>query len=329
IIDSLQDEQAVNRRINTIENFNLSKTEGWKRIESNIKPDALKYYNLKRVLKVAAVLLIGVFIGYLTLNSRFIEKDNSIATVNSDSVLLEFNQGQLKALSTSGIMSLTSPEGETIAIRQGDFLKYKRISTNNSPEIVYHKLEVPYGKTFKIELSDFTLVHLNSGSSLRYPMQFKENRNRLVTLIGEAYFEVSKDTSRPVVVQTDEINVRVLGTRFVMNSFNDAAVTRTVLIEGSVALYKSETNYNANTTAVLSPGQMGELNKDEDQITVKEVDTQIYMDWLGGKLIFHHKPFPEILKSLERHFNIKIENMNKHLGEQVFTATFESESIDE
>lgn len=329
IIDSLQDSQSVNRRNRNIESFSLSKTKGWNKIESSIKQSESKNYNLKRVLKVAAVLLIGVFIGYLTLNRGFIVNNSYVAAVNSDSVLLEFNHGMVKELSTSGITDVSIPGGEKIGTQHGDFLKYKKSSTINKSDIVYHKIKVPYGKTFKIELSDGTLVHLNSGSSLRYPVQFDETSNRLVTLIGEAYFEVSKDTNRPFVVQTDEVNVRVLGTKFVLNSFIDASVARTVLIEGSVALYKSETQYNANTTAVLSPGQMGELNRDSDQITVKEVDTHIYMDWLEGKLIFNHKAFPEILKSLERHFNIKIVNKNKHLGEQVFTASFDGESIDE
>src|SRR5690606_16376346 len=181
----------------------------------------------------------------------------------------------------------------------------------------------------KIELSDGTVVHMNSGSSLRYPVQFGESSNRLVTLKGEAYFEVSKDANRPFIVQANEINVRVLGTKFVMNSFDDSPVARTVLIEGSVALYKKETKYSANTASLLSPGQMGELDKSNDQITLKEVDTHIYMDWMEGKLIFNHKAFPEILKNLERHFNITIENQNELLGEQVFTAGFEGESIDE
>lgn len=329
IIDSLQDAKAVNHRNSTIEEFNQSKAKDWKKIESIITPSEPKLYQLKRVLKIAAVLLIGVFIGYLTLDDGFFENDNSAVVVNSDSVSLEFNHGKVKALSTAGITDLTLSTGQTIGTRKGDFLQYKKASVTNASDIVYHQINVPNGKTFKIELSDGTLVHMNSGSSLRYPMQFGDNGNRLVTLQGEAYFEVSKDVNRPFIVQTDQINVRVLGTKFVMNSFKDAPVARTVLIEGSVALYKKEAQYNANTTAVLSPGQMGELDKSKDQITLKEVDTRIYMDWLEGKLIFNHKSFPEILKRLERHFNIKIENKNKRLGEQVFTAGFEGESIDE
>ena len=329
IIDALQDANAVNQRNNAIEDFNQSKTKDWKKIEAIIAPSKQKLYPLKRILKVAAVLFIGIFIGYLTLGDMFFGGSNTVAAVNSDSVLLEFNHGMVKELSTTGITELSLPDGKMIGTRHGDFLQYKKASVTKASDIVYHQINVPNGKTFKIELSDGTVVHMNSGSSLRYPVQFGESSNRLVTLKGEAYFEVSKDANRPFIVQANEINVRVLGTKFVMNSFDDSPVARTVLIEGSVALYKKETKYSANTASLLSPGQMGELDKSNDQITLKEVDTHIYMDWMEGKLIFNHKAFPEILKNLERHFNITIENQNELLGEQVFTAGFEGESIDE
>src|SRR5690606_27979747 len=257
IIDALQDANAVNQRNNAIEDFNQSKTEDWKKIEAIIAPSTQKLYTLKRVLKVAAVLFIGIFIGYLTLGDTFFGGGNTVAVVNSDSVILEFNHGMVKELSTTGITEISLPDGKKIGTRQGDFLQYKKASVTKASNMVYHQINVPNGKTFKIELSDGTVVHMNSGSSLRYPVQFGESSNRLVTLKGEAYFEVSKDANRPFIVQANEINVRVLGTKFVMNSFDDSPVARTVLIEGSVALYKKETKYSANTASLLSPGQMG------------------------------------------------------------------------
>src|SRR5690606_9758796 len=141
IIDSLQDSQSVNRRNRNIESFSLSKTKGWNKIESSIKQSESKNYNLKRVLKVAAVLLIGVFIGYLTLNRGFIVNNSYVAAVNSDSVLLEFNHGMVKELSTSGITYVSIPGGEKIGTQHGDFLKYKKSSTINKSDIVYHKIK--------------------------------------------------------------------------------------------------------------------------------------------------------------------------------------------
>lgn len=329
IINSLQDTEAVNRRNDAIEGFNRSKTEDWKKLQSTLTPRDSGMFKLNSILKIAAVLLIGVFIGYYTLETTFFNTDTPIVATNTDSVLLEFNHGMVKTLSTSGITDLTLADGQTVGTRQGNLLKYERTSSSATPDLVYHQISVPYGKTFKIELSDGTFVHMNSGSSLRYPVHFASNGNRIVELHGEAYFEVSKDVNRPFIVQTNEINVRVLGTKFVMNSFDDSSIARTVLLEGSVALYKKDSVYDAKTSALLSPGQMGELDKNKGQIILKEVDPHIYMDWLEGKLIFSHKSFPEILLSLERHFNVTIENRNIQLGKQVFTASFEGESVDE
>src|SRR5690554_556511 len=153
IIHTLQDTNAVNQRNKVIEEFNQGKAESWRNIESAITHSEPKFYQLKRIMKVAAVLLIGVFIGYLTVGDEFFGTDNSRAVVNSDSVLLEFNHGKVKELSTSGITNLTLPDGHMIGTRHGDFLKYKKSSVNNTSDIVYHQINVPYGKTFKIELS--------------------------------------------------------------------------------------------------------------------------------------------------------------------------------
>lgn len=327
IIDSLQDSEAVSRRNNAIKEFNRGKEKDWRKIQSAIGSSREPVNYLSRVLKIAAVLLIGVFAGYLTIGDAFFKANNqSFEVVKTDSVLLEYNQGKVKVLPTSGIADLTLANGAVIGTRQGDFLQYKK---GKASQVSFHKIKVPYGKTFKIKLSDGTMVFMNSGSSLSYPVQFSAEANREVKLEGEAYFEVSKDVNRPFIVRTNAVNVRVLGTKFVMNSFDESRRIRTVLIEGSVALYKNQERYSRETSAILSPGQMGELDKNKGKISLKKVDPRIYMDWMEGKMIFSHKAFPEILKSLERHFNISIENRNELLGNQVFTASFEGESLEE
>lgn len=327
IIDSLQDSEAASRRNSAIKKFNKGKEKDWRKIQSAIGSSREPVNHLSRILKIAAVLLIGIFAGYLTLEDAFFKANNqSFEVAKTDSVLLEFNQGKVKVLPTSGIADLTLANGAVIGTRQGNFLEYKK---GKASKAIFHKIKVPYGKTFKIKLSDGTMVFMNSGSTLRYPVLFSADANREVKLEGEAYFEVSKDVNRPFIVRTNAVNVRVLGTRFVMNSFDESRRIRTVLIEGSVALYKNQERYNPETSAILSPGQMGELDKNQGKISLKKVDPRIYMDWMEGKMIFSHKAFPEILKSLERHFNISIENRNERLGSQVFTASFEGESLEE
>ncbi|WP_335967271.1 FecR domain-containing protein [Galbibacter sp. PAP.153] len=327
IIESLQDAKKVEERNQIIKDFNKSKDDDWKKIKAAIQVPSSNLHFLSVIGKVAAVLLIGVFIGYLTFgNQIFNLEDNSIAQLPIDSIRLELDDGLVKVLSTSSSASINGPNGEVIGWQDHNLIKYNKKEGN---ELKFHKLYVPYGKTFKVELSDGTVVHMNAGSTLEYPFQFIKNNQRQVVLEGEAYFEVSKDVNRPFIVNTGHMNIRVLGTKFIANSYKEDAEARTILLEGSVAVFKEDETYQPDSSPILSPGQMAVLNKKDNQITREDVDTNIYTDWLDGKLIFSHKPFPQILKRLERHFNCSFDNRNKKLAKQIFTASFEGESLEE
>ena len=102
----------------------------------------------------------------------------------------------------------------------------------------YNVLEVPRGGEYTVTLSDGTVVYLNSGSELRYPVAFGVER-RDVFLSGEGYFEVAKDAKRPFFVNADKLKIRVYGTSFNVNTYNLANV-ETVLVEGKIGI--QETN---------------------------------------------------------------------------------------
>ncbi len=178
----------------------------------------------------------------------------------------------------------------------------------------FSKVEVPYGQTSKLTLHDGTEVWLNSGTSLTYPNQFKGKRE--VFLEGEAFFKVTKNKRLPFFVETDKLQVKVLGTSFNLSAYEEDKSHSLILIEGKVNLNK----HNGQFLTELSPGEMAII--EDRAIRIKEVETSYYSSWIDGKLVFSCAPLVDIAKKLERSYNVKIQFENKELEGIQFTGTF-------
>jgi hypothetical protein len=280
-------------------------------------------------LKYAAIFIALLGFGYFFMNQNralpIIENDLVIA---KDAITLELENGDVKIINSNGEERVVSKTGEVIAEQKGDILNYEK--ENNSQKLVYNILTIPNGKKFQVVLSDGTTVHLNAGSSFKYPENFIDSENRQVYLLeGEAYFEVAKDARHPFVVNSNAINVRVLGTEFNLSSYPEDEAINTVLIEGAVCIYGKKEKYNKAASLELKPGYKASWDKDKKDIIVEEVDTKIYTAWKDGELIFKNTQFKNIIKKLERHFNVSIINNNTKLNEQYFDAKFDIETIEQ
>lgn len=184
----------------------------------------------------------------------------------------------------------------------------------------FQTITTPMGAKSKIVLPDSSIVWLNSGSTLSYPQQFVENRP--VTLVGEAYFEVSKN-EKPFVVSTNYGDVKVKGTSFNVKAYTDDNAFETTLEEGVVA-FKVK---NIENEVTLQPGE--QIEKTATGFNVKQVETQYYTSWKDGKLLFNKEPFPDFIKKLERWYNVKIEYSDPELDKLWYTGTIEMETISE
>lgn len=248
-------------------------------------------------------------------------------TGNTEVITLQLDNGTIETISENGERVITTQQGAVIGSQQGASLNYVGNEVNNT--LVYNTLNIPHGKRFDLVLSDGTKVKLNSGSSLRYPVQFLPGNNRDVFLMGEAYFEVAKDTEHPFIVNVDDLKVQVLGTQFNLSYYPEDREITTVLVEGSVELFKDGANKNTHTTTLLRPGQKAAWRSAKNEMSVQHVDTEIYTAWKEGYLLFKAAPFSIIKTRLQRHFNITIEDEGKHMEDQVYTATFREETIEE
>lgn len=164
-------------------------------------------------------------------------------------------------------------------------------------------LATPRGGEFKVTLEDGTEVWLNAQSCLRYPESFGSNE-RKVQLEGEAYFKVAKNTEKPFIVESGGQQVRVTGTEFNINSYNEDASIYTTLVNGSIALRPINGN---GGELVLRPGNQAVFDKADEHASVRTVDTAVVTSWRGGSFVFEHQTLEQIMVTLSRWYDFEYE----------------------
>lgn len=291
-------------------------------IDSNDKPVKKLFPNWTRY-AAAVVLLFGLAFFYQ--QGFFVTSEQEVLVPKDDSITLELDNGTIQTIDVNGAVEVRDSEGNIVGSQQQNQISYSK--AHEKEVLVFNTLTIPNGKKFQIELSDGTLVHLNAGSSLRYPVNFLSDGPREVFLTGEAYFDVTKNVSNSFVVNVNELDVKVLGTQFNVSAYGEDEFIDVVLVEGAVGLHK-EDELQADAVK-LSPGQKGSFEQASNYIKVNEVNTSLYTSWMQGHLVFRDLTFNNILKKLERHYNVEIINFNEVLGNEVFNARFDSVAIEE
>lgn len=173
-------------------------------------------------------------------------------------------------------------------------------------------------ETRNVILPDGSSVLLNRHSSLSYPKRFKSD-NREVQLTGEAYFEVSKDQKHPFIVQTEHINVQVLGTHFNVDAYRNNPEVKTTLLTGSVAV----SNKSKSVRMILKPNEIAIYNKVEEKLTRKVLENvEDEISWRQGEFIFDDLPLQEIARELSNSFGATIHIADTALQNYRITARF-------
>lgn len=313
-------------------NYSLSELDVDKILDvllQKIQKNKSKYFRLKfqSVLKYAAIIILFLGVGYLYQNYYLSNDKSKNIIIPNDKITLAQENGEVKFIKENNVGIIQNENGKIIGLQKGNQITFKQ--NNSNPQIVFNTINVPYGKKIKIELSDGTIVHLNSGTSLKFPTDFVEGSDRKVFLKGEAYFDVTDDDKHPFIVNADEVDIRVLGTMFNISAYGEDKELNTVLVEGSVSMYERDNMNGKNNPTVLTPGKMATWDKRNKSINVNEVDVNNYISWIEGKLVFANTPFSDIIKILERNYNVEIINNNLILDTQLYDATFDIETIEE
>lgn len=169
-----------------------------------------------------------------------------------------------------------------------------------------------------VVLPDRTSVWLNADSRLSYNSWENKNR-REVYLTGEAYFEVAKDSLRPFVVKVKDFDVKVLGTKFNINAYEEEKYAATTVQEGHVAVVRKE-----KEVFHLLKNDRVAFNREQKRFKKGQVNAATYSSWREGRLCFREESFPDLIKTLERYFDVDISLEDEKLADYVFTGTFET-----
>jgi transmembrane sensor len=151
-----------------------------------------------------------------------------------------------------------------------------------------------------VVLSDGTRVWLNSNSALTYPLQFS-NENRLVTLTGEAYFDVTHDTSHPFIIQTANIRIKVLGTSFNVQAYPNEKQAEAVLVNGRIVIGDSI----GNNLAVMRPNQIARFEKNDHKLTIQNVNPETYTSWRYGQITLTAASLTTIINKLSEIYQVR------------------------
>lgn len=292
-----------------------------------------------RIPAAAAAILLLIFGSYLLLRKEAVhspvqqtipvaKSGNDIAPANGK-IMLTIANGAPIALEDIPNGQIPG-QGTGTAVKQNGQLLYAPSTGKSEAAAVYNTITTARGKQYMVVLSDGTRVWLNTASSLRFPAVFNDTI-RKVELSGEGYFEVApayfataRNKRIPFIVTTvppaggRAAEIAVLGTHFNIKAYNDEALIKTTLLEGSVRISAAKSSTTKDrVAALLTPGQQARLSNlsahnnaspaDRDIQLVKDINIRQTMAWKNELFDFENESIQDIMQQLSRWYDIEVE----------------------
>ena len=271
---------------------------------------------LGRVAAVLLPLLLGGTAIYVMYSRNNASLKNVISLHDVEPGTLEAvlvtSDGTLRELQTAG-NHINEKDGSKIMVDSAR-LNYQDNRPESVQELIYNKLLVGRGHEYMLILNDGTRVWMNSKSELSYPVAFGENVRR-VRLSGEAYFEVTKDSVRPFIVEVDRgFEVKVLGTHFNIKAYDTDDSYETTLVEGKVQVSQGH-----KTKITLEPSEQMVIGKD-GRHEVRVVNTSYYTAWHEGWFYFNDESLEQVLIMIGRWYDVDFVFAKENLKEIAVTG---------
>ena len=317
LLDELRDKEVLRQEIGAYASFDTSRR--WIQLKEDMDKTPRKRRLLLRVWKsVAAVFVAAVAGGLLywqiTDSARPVEEQVLVAQIRPGETQAVLITGKGQQLLLQGLKDtcLDITGNETLKISKDGSLEYSLSALSRMPE--WHTLQVPRGGEYKIVLDDGTEIWLNSASELKYPAHFVGNERR-VCLVGEAYFQVARNEAAPFIVETRDMDVKVLGTSFNVSAYEDEENSHATLVEGRV-----EVDDKINGEKVtLTPGEQALLQGKE--MVVREVNTKLYSMWRLDRFTFASEDMEGVIRKLSRWYNVNFFFSNSSMKQKRFTGS--------
>ncbi len=177
-----------------------------------------------------------------------------------------------------------------------------------------------YGEFSNVTLSDGSNVKLNAGSKILFNENFSGNK-RNVSLNGQAFFDVARNENKPFVINTGNLQVTVLGTSFDVKAFNEDDFACITVVRGKVRVNSPEEEY------ILTPNEQAYFQKSTGKLIKKEVNAEDFVKWTNGTLYFNQTPVKEMVRQIERWYNVKIEVADPELLYKTVTGEYINEKL--
>jgi ferric-dicitrate binding protein FerR (iron transport regulator) len=279
-----------------------SKEEVWNQLSPRRK--SAKLFRVKRIAIAASIILcfsVGLYFiagrNTLPLTAKTELKD---ILPGGHKAMLTLADGTVVNLDDAKNGQIASQNGIIIRKAKNGQLEYIIKEIPNASVTGSNTISTPRGGQYQVSLPDGTKVWLNAATTLKYPYAFAKNE-RVVELNGEAYFEVSKDHTRPFRVKTDAQTVEVLGTHFNINAYNDEAAVKTTLLEGAVKVS------NAAGSVNLHPGEQSRLNTGTAKLIVdQQIDLDKEMAWKNNIFSFDNDDLQTIMRQISRWYDVDV-----------------------
>ena len=223
-------------------------------------------------------------------------------------------------------------------------LRLDKSVTKQTNNAFVNEVVTKRGSKSSIKLPDGTIVRLNTDSRLTY-LNFTAGKNREVTLIGEAYFDVAHDSSRPFIIHTGKINIKVLGTSFNVRNYPQDKELETSLIKGKIEVSLESRPEDIIT---LKPTEKLIIAKEQDELATatkvkSSIDNKVVLtsitylrhdslvaetSWLNDKMVFVNQPLDKIAIELERKYAITVSFKDEKVKKYRYTGVFENVSLE-
>ncbi|MFL5748497.1 MAG: FecR family protein [Niastella sp.] len=236
----------------------------------------------------------------------------SLVVPGKDRATLTLSNGAVIDLDSSRA-GLLAQQGNTSIINKDGKIMYAPGSTGKE-ETISNTISTPRGGQYQLVLPDGTKVWLNATSALQFPVAFTGS-NRTVELTGEAYFEVAKNPARPFIVKVKELEVKVLGTHFNINAYDNEPEMKTTLLEGSVKVEIANEEKakgkgqkaKGEQSVILKPGEQVSLSQSSQLSQPIPVQTEEVIGWKNGKFYFNNADLKVIMRQIARWYDVEVE----------------------
>ena len=283
---------------------------------NNINKHISNPFKFKILLKYAAAILLPILVIFLMIDQSEIEEkevvQETVIKPGEKNAVIYFADGQVVDLKKDTSKVILSSD-KLMICREGNDLVINSEDIDAVGSKKMNKIITPSGTEYNLTLPDGTKVWLNSNSQLEFPSSFS-NKQRVVIVKGEMYFDVTKDANCPFIVKANDMQLQVLGTEFNIRAYQDEKYVTSTLIEGSVKVSNKH-----GESLQIEPGKKAVIKRSSGEVFKYEADIHATIAWKEGQFYFDNKRIEVIMRDISRWYNVDVFYFNNEVRGKRFT----------